>query len=159
MSGTSGRTRAATIGNTALAALTFSLACSRGGCSPRAVWRLSGSRFAVAWTRRWLIGADARWAEWIVSFSPLANVVPRVIAIELGPAALARRIHPILGRWIEGLEHAFGFDEGRRFSALCSIPSPGIPRIPVRVDLTFGETAAATVEHWLRHWVRSIPGS
>ena len=82
---------------------------------------------------------------------------PRVTAIELGPAVLARRIHPILGRWIEGLEHAFGFDAGRPLR----IPFDQIRGLgdPVRVDLTFGETAAATVEHWLRRWIRFIPGS
>jgi len=87
----------------------------------------------------------------------LENGAPRVIAIELGPAVLARRIHPILGQWIEGVEHAFGFEAGRPVR----IPLDHVRdfKDPVRVDLTFGETGAATVEHALRRWIRAIPGS
>ena len=72
---------------------------------------------------------------------------PRIAAIELGPAVLAHRIHPVLGRWIAALEHGFGVDEGRPlripYSAILDI------RDHVKVDLAFGETAAATVEQRL----------
>jgi len=33
---------------------------------------------------------------------------PRVAAFEIGPSALATRVHPRLGRWVEALEHAVG---------------------------------------------------
>jgi hypothetical protein len=82
---------------------------------------------------------------------------PRLAAIELGPAVLASRVHPILGRWVAALELAFGVAEGRPVR----IAVGDILDIDdhVKVDLTVGETAAATVEQRLRAWVSSIPGS
>jgi sporulation protein YlmC with PRC-barrel domain len=81
----------------------------------------------------------------------------RVVAIELGPAVLARRLHVMLGRWAESLEHAFGVDAGRPLR----IPMTTVLHIndSVRVDLAYGETPAATIEQRLRRWVRNIPGS
>jgi sporulation protein YlmC with PRC-barrel domain len=38
---------------------------------------------------------------------------PRVAAIELGPAVLAHRVWPPLGRWMKGLEVALGMAEER----------------------------------------------
>jgi hypothetical protein len=82
---------------------------------------------------------------------------PRIVAVELGPAVLAHRIHPMLGRLVAALEYAFGLDEGRplriAFGDIIDLHSH------VKVDLAFGETAAATVEKKLRRWVSSIPGS
>jgi sporulation protein YlmC with PRC-barrel domain len=82
---------------------------------------------------------------------------PRVAAIEIGPAVLAQRVHPTLGRWVAALEHAFGVDEGRPvripFSAILDIGDH------VKVDVAYGETAAATVERRLRSWVASLPRS
>ena len=82
---------------------------------------------------------------------------PRVVALELGPAVLAYRVHPIFGRWVAGLEHALGVDRGRplriEFSDVLGLHDH------VKVDLAFGETAAATVELRLRRWVGSIPRS
>ena len=82
---------------------------------------------------------------------------PRVAAIELGPAVLANRVHPLLGRWAAAIEHAFGIDEGQPlripFAAVIDIGGA------VRVDLAFGETSAATVELRQRRVVGSIPGS
>lgn len=82
---------------------------------------------------------------------------PRVAALELGPGVLAHRVWPILGRWVSALEHAFGVDEGRPLR----IPFGEVLDIHdhVKVNLAFGETAAATVEQRLRRWVSSIPGS
>lgn len=82
---------------------------------------------------------------------------PRVVGLELGPAVLARRIHPTLGRWIAGLEYALGIAEGRPLR----IPFSEILEIDdvVKVDRAVGETAAATFEQRLRKWVGSIPGS
>lgn len=79
---------------------------------------------------------------------------PRIAGIEVGPAVLAERLHPVLGRWIAALEHGF-VDEGRPvripYSAILDIQDH------VKVDLAFGETAAATVEQRLRRWVGSLP--
>jgi len=82
---------------------------------------------------------------------------PRVVALEVGPAILASRVWPLLGRWVEALEHAFGVDEGRPFR----IPMTRVIDVldHVKVDFAFGETPAAAVETRLRQWVGAIPGS
>jgi sporulation protein YlmC with PRC-barrel domain len=82
---------------------------------------------------------------------------PRVTALEVGPAVLAYRIRPALGRIVSGIEHAFGIDEGRPLR----IPVGKILDVSdhVKVDLAAGQTSAATVEHYLRKWVGRIPGS
>jgi len=82
---------------------------------------------------------------------------PRVAAIELGPSVAARRVHRLLGRWMEALEHAIGIDEGRPLR----IPFESILHVGdhVKVDLAFGDTPAATLEKRLRAIVRSIPGA
>jgi hypothetical protein len=76
---------------------------------------------------------------------------PRVAALEVGPAVLAHRLHPILGRWVAALEFAFGVEQGRplriSFGEVLDLHDH------VKVDLAFGETAAATVEQRLRRWV------
>jgi hypothetical protein len=82
---------------------------------------------------------------------------PRVSAIELGPAVLGHRVHPVLGRWVAGLEHAVGIDEGRplriAYRDVLDVTDH------VKVDRAFGETSAATLERWLRRWVASLPFS
>jgi sporulation protein YlmC with PRC-barrel domain len=82
---------------------------------------------------------------------------PRIVALELGPAVLFRRVHPVAGRWMAALEHAFGVGDGTPLR----IQSADIIAIQdqVKVDLAAGETSAATLEHWLRTWLGSIPGS
>lgn len=82
---------------------------------------------------------------------------PRVSAIELGPAVLAYRVHPVLGRWVAALEHALGIDHDRPVRI-------AVNRIldiadHVRADVAAGDTAAGTVEQRLRAWLRRIPGS
>jgi sporulation protein YlmC with PRC-barrel domain len=82
---------------------------------------------------------------------------PRVAGIEIGPAVLGHRVRPVVGRWIAGLEHALGIDQGRPLRiAFGEILDVGDH---VKVDRAFGETAAATVEQGLRRWVSSIPGA
>jgi hypothetical protein len=82
------------------------------------------------------------------------GAAPRVAALEVGPAVLAYRVHPILGRWAAALEYAFGVEEGRPLR----IPVADVLDVHdhVRVDRAFGETAAATVEQRLRRWVGSM---
>lgn len=82
---------------------------------------------------------------------------PSVVAFEVGPAVVAHRLRPVFGRWVSGLEHALGIDEGRPLR----VPMEKVLGINqhVKVDLAFGETSAAAVEQRLRRWFGSIPGS
>jgi sporulation protein YlmC with PRC-barrel domain len=82
---------------------------------------------------------------------------PRAIGFDIGPAVLAHRVHPMLGRLVAGLEYALGIDAGRPVR----IPFERVLDVKdhVRVDVTFGETAASAVEQWLRRWVSRIPWS
>jgi hypothetical protein len=82
---------------------------------------------------------------------------PRVVAIEIGPSALAERLAYPVGRWISGILHGLGVDEGQPLRVHVS-QILGVTET-VRVDLAFGETPAATVEHKLRGIVRRIPGA
>ena len=86
-----------------------------------------------------------------------AGEPPVVAAIEIGPAVLAHRVRPVLGRIVAGLEHAFGIDQGRPMH----VPFAQVLDLNdhVKVDVAFGETPAATVELWLRRWVSRIPRS
>jgi hypothetical protein len=85
------------------------------------------------------------------------NAPPRVVAIELGPAVLAYRIRPILGRLMSAVERALGIDQGRPLR----IPFGDVLSISahIKVDRAFGETVAAALEHRLRRWVGKLPGS
>lgn len=82
---------------------------------------------------------------------------PRVTALEVGPAVLASRVHPILGRLMAGLEHAVGIAQGRPLR----IPFSSVLQLDdeIKVDLAVEQTAAATVDRWLRSWIRSLPGA
>jgi sporulation protein YlmC with PRC-barrel domain len=82
---------------------------------------------------------------------------PRLSALELGPAVLAHRVHPVLGRWVAALESGLGISEGRPVR----IPADDVLSFGdhIKVDRAVGETAAATFEHRLRRWIGSIPGS
>ena len=85
------------------------------------------------------------------------NGPPQFTAIEIGPAVLAYRVRPVLGRLISAVEHALGIDQGRPlrigFGDILSIHTH------IKVDRAFGETVAATLEHRLRAWVAAVPGS
>jgi len=82
---------------------------------------------------------------------------PRITALEVGPAVLASRISPVLGRIVSGIEHVFGVDEGRplrlQVGKILDITDQ------VNVDAAAGQTSAAAVEQSLRRWVSRIPGS
>jgi sporulation protein YlmC with PRC-barrel domain len=58
---------------------------------------------------------------------------PRVNRIEIGPAVLAARIHPVLGRWVRGIEYALGTADQRPVK----VPFGGILDVSdrVKVDL------------------------
>jgi hypothetical protein len=81
---------------------------------------------------------------------------PRVTAIAIGPSVLGYRLHPIIGRWVEALEHACGVDAGRptRISiAKATIESD------IRINLAIGETAVGNVERLVGRWIARIPGA
>ena len=82
---------------------------------------------------------------------------PRITSLEVGPAVLAYRILPALGRIVSGMEHAFGIDEGRPLR----IPVGKILSLAehVKVDVAVGQTPAATVEQYLRRLIGRIPGA
>ena len=82
---------------------------------------------------------------------------PRVVAIEIGPSALAERLDRHLGRWIMGLLHGLDVDEGQPLRVHVNQILAVTDR--VKVDLAFGETPAASVEHKLRGLVTRIPGA
>ena len=84
------------------------------------------------------------------------GTMPHVIAIELGPAVLAYRVWPIFGRWIAALEQAAG---GKARSLRIALGQVLEIDDRVKVDLAFGETAAAAVEQRLRRWLTRIPWS
>jgi sporulation protein YlmC with PRC-barrel domain len=82
---------------------------------------------------------------------------PRVVAFQIGPDALAGRVAPWFGRLVSGVERVFKVDEGRPVRiALADVLSI---EDDVKVDVAFGETAAATIERALRRWVGSLPFS
>ena len=81
----------------------------------------------------------------------------RVVAIEVGAAALADRLGHVLGRCATGLLHALGVSDGQpvriHVNRILDITDK------VKVDLAFGETAAANVERKLRGLVGALPGA
>ena len=82
---------------------------------------------------------------------------PRVVAIEIGPSALAERLGRSLGRWIMGLLHGLDVDEGQPLRVHVSQILGVTDR--VKVELAFGETPAASLEHKLRGLIKRIPGA
>ena len=82
---------------------------------------------------------------------------PRVAAIEVGASALGHRLGRTCGRWVAGLLHACGVDEGQplriHVSQMLHVTDE------VKVDLAFGETAAANVERKARRFISALPGA
>jgi hypothetical protein len=82
---------------------------------------------------------------------------PRLAAILIGPAVLASRLHPYLGRCARTLEERLGLGDGRPlrvdFHDVADIDRK------VRLRLTIGDTAADAVERRLRDWILKVPGS
>lgn len=75
------------------------------------------------------------------------GAAPRVSAVEIGPITLARRIHGLLGRIVEGLEHAAGLGSNRPvripFSAIVDF------EIELVVEADAKGTGALALEHRL----------
>jgi hypothetical protein len=86
-----------------------------------------------------------------------ANAPPKVASIEIGPAVLAYRVRPILGRLASALEHLMGIDRGRPLR----IPVSDVLGVAqhVKVDRAYGDTVAAALELRLRSWIGRLPGA
>ena len=81
----------------------------------------------------------------------------RVIAIEVGPSALAARLGSSFGRWILGLLHGLDIEQGQPLRV--NVEQMLEVTDSVKVDLAFGDTAAANAERKLRGLVKRIPGA
>jgi hypothetical protein len=95
---------------------------------------------------------DAIVAQW------QPDAPPRVLWLEVSGPALARRLHPALGRWARRLARRLSPTRGRAWR----IPWSDVGRIDMSVHLRRGaRTARARPwERWLReHVVRRIPGA
>ena len=82
---------------------------------------------------------------------------PRVAAVEVGPATLARRLHPRLARWAESISRRWLGGSGGAYR----IPWEKLSGhgVELRVELYGDETPALAWERWLReHVVSRIPG-
>jgi hypothetical protein len=82
---------------------------------------------------------------------------PRVVAFEVGAPALGARLGRVIGRSVAGLLHALGVDEGQPMRIHVSQILDATDK--VKVDLAFGETAAANLERKLRGLVGQLPGA
>jgi hypothetical protein len=83
---------------------------------------------------------------------------PRLIALELGIATLAHRIHRGLGNWVEGVERRLGISKSEPVRILFEhVVKTGID---VDVDIDGKRTGALKWEDWLRrNIIGHIPGS
>ena len=82
---------------------------------------------------------------------------PRVAAIEIGPVTLARRVHPVLGRWARALEVGCGVAT----ETPLRVPLAKVTEIDVdvKVALKAKDTTAWAWERWLgERIVERIPG-
>ncbi len=83
---------------------------------------------------------------------------PRVVAVESGAATLARRLHPLLARWVVGLTRRLGVGTGEALR----LPIEAVEKhgITLKADVDVHKTPADAWERWLReHVVRRIPWS
>jgi hypothetical protein len=44
----------------------------------------------------------------------LREGAPRLTSVLIGASALGHRLHPTIGRWVEGVQHALGVDQAAR---------------------------------------------
>lgn len=83
---------------------------------------------------------------------------PRVVAIEIGPCVLARRMPRWMGRWIERLAAIAGRDAARP----TRIPLEQVydPGIDLMADVDAEQSGVMRSEDWLReHVIGHIPGA
>ena len=86
-----------------------------------------------------------------------AGSPPHVVALEVGPSALASRLGPAFGRWTMAFLHGLGAERGHplriEVGQILGVTDT------VKVDMAFSETSAANVERTLRALVTRIPGA
>jgi sporulation protein YlmC with PRC-barrel domain len=84
---------------------------------------------------------------------------PRIHSLELGGAALARRIHPGLEKWVDGWRQRFNV----RKVAVYSVPWSAVMKVSERcvtLDVEAIESPALDWERWLRkHVIAHIPAA
>ena len=82
---------------------------------------------------------------------------PRVAAVEVGASALGHRLGRRCGRCVAGLLHALGVDQGQPLRIHVSQMLGLTDKL--KVDLAFGVTPAANIEHSLRQFISALPGA
>jgi len=86
---------------------------------------------------------------------------PRIAALEMGFAVLARRLHPRLEAWLERLRRRFGVSSIRK-TARYRVPWSTVKDVNpycVQLDVAVLDTPAFDWERWLRdHVVAHVPG-
>jgi hypothetical protein len=84
------------------------------------------------------------------------GAAPCVIALDIGPAVLGHRLHPVVGRIVEAVEYVCGVDRGRP----TRIPIEDVTAVgrEITVAIDIGDTAAGVVEQRMRAWLRRLPG-
>jgi sporulation protein YlmC with PRC-barrel domain len=80
-----------------------------------------------------------------------------MVALEVGPSALAHRVSRALGRWTAGVLHGLGVDEGQPLRIHLDQVLEVAEK--VTVDLAVGETSAGNIERALRGFVSRLPGA
>jgi hypothetical protein len=82
---------------------------------------------------------------------------PKVTGMEIGTVAAARRVHPVLGRWVLRLMRRFGVGNGD----VLRVPLQHVTKqgVNLRVEVDAEKTPAYAWERWLRQTIRWIPGA
>src|SRR4051812_36523991 len=81
---------------------------------------------------------------------------PRIFAVEIGAITLARRLHPMLEKWVRTVANKLGLSKAEAYL----IPFKKIRSFgkDITVDLDAERSAAFAVERWVRkHIVARIP--
>jgi hypothetical protein len=80
---------------------------------------------------------------------------PRLTTVLIGPSVLGSRLHPALGRWIGAIGYALGLGDGRPIRIEAgTLDAEG----PLKTELSLATSAAGNVEHWVRGFLRHVPG-
>ena len=81
----------------------------------------------------------------------------QLTSVLIGPAALADRLAPAIGRWMAALERALGLPKDRPVSL--SFDHVAADEMRLTADVTASETSALVVEQRVQRWLAWIPGS
>jgi sporulation protein YlmC with PRC-barrel domain len=82
---------------------------------------------------------------------------PRVTAIEIGEQAIAERLHPRLGRWLDAIARRLGAPPGKSRIPWARVTDVGRE---IQVSVDGRRTRAFALERWLRaRVIGRIPGA